>query len=241
MINKILSWSKENYEKLILGVLSILLILTLVSFLTAGDKQKELEDFKKMIQPPASSPVTIEPIQIKNAGSYIKATPKSYYQPISERAVFFPAESKKPVVTTPNMNLECRGISMSGNVLVAILKNSITNAIYNVQEGEQLENFIVISITRDVVILSGEGRQYRLPAPPVVMPFKLTGIMPTETGAKEAMLQNEVTRRTSFVKEGDKVENWDVLNISENAVIISKLDAGKYELKIGGESKRIQE
>jgi type II secretory pathway component PulC len=244
MVNKVLSWSKENYEKLILGLTSILLIMAILSFLMSGNKRKGLEDFGKTIQPPLTPPLTREStIDIENAESYIKENPMSYYQPISDRAVFFPAEVKKPdVVTAPQMSLGCTGIiSTAEGVLVATLKNSRTGNIYNVKEGEQAENFIVVSITRDVVVLSGEGGQHRLKPPVVQMSFKLTGIMPTETGAKEAMLQNEVTKKTYFLKKGDKMENWDVLNISENAVIIFRQDAGKYELKIGGEFQRVQE
>lgn len=244
MSNNIFSWCKENYEKVIFGVLAVLLIVIIMLMLSGINKEKELADFKREIQLPKSSPSTKQDTTVYdiNLESYLNGKPMEYYKPISDRAVFFPVETRKPVITTPNMNLECTGIiSTAGGVFVATLKNSRTGSVYNVKEGDQAENFIVVSITRDVVILSGEGGQHRLNPPIMQMSFKLTGIMPTETGAKEAMLQNEVTKKTYFLKEGDKVDNWDVLNISENAVIIFRQDVGKYELKIGGESKRIQE
>ncbi len=244
MLNDILSWCKENYEKVILGVLAIFLLIVIILMFSGINKQKELANFKIEIQPPQSSSNAVQDtLPDINLDSYISGKPMEYYKQISDRAVFFPIETKKPVVTTPDMNLECLGItSTAGGMLVATLKNSKTNTTYNVRAGEQVENFMVVSVSREVIVLSGsDGNMYSLSPPAITMPFKLTGIMPTDTGSREAMLQNEITRKTYFLKEGDKVENWDVLNISENAVIISKSDAGKYELKIGGESQRIQE
>jgi len=240
MFNNLLLWCRENYEKVILGVLVILLIVTGVVVLSGVNKEKELKSFKVEIQPPVR-PIQYNSIDVPDLDAYIKEKSKIYYQPIEDRDVFSP-EDKKSVVTAPDMNLECIGItSTSTGDLIAALRNKRTNTTYNVKAGEQVESFIVISVSRDVVVISGEGGQYRLKPPTITMPFKLTGILPTETGEKEAMLQNEITRKPYFVKIGDKVENWEVLSISENTVIISKLDAGKYELKTGGESKRIQE
>ncbi len=241
--NNILLWSKENYEKLILGVFVIFLILTGIRMFSGVNKKEELKDFEREIQPPKTSGIQSgEGIYNIDLDAYIKGKSMPYYQPISERAVFFPVEVKGPITPiAPRMSLQCIGIvSKADGVLVATLKNSKTGNLYDVKEGEHAENFIVISISRYVVVLSGEGGQHRLSAPAVQMSFKLTGIMPIESGSKEAMLRNESTKRTYFVKVGDKIENWEVLSISENTVIIFRSDAGKYELKTGGEFKRIQ-
>lgn len=239
MFNSLLLWCKENYEKVILGILVVLLIVTGAIVLSGVNREKELESFKVEVQPPIR-PIRYDPIDIPDLNGYIKEKPKIYYQPIEIRDIFSP--EKKSVVTTPDMNLECIGVtSASTGDLIAALRNRRTNTTYNVKAGEQVENFIVVSVSREVVIISSEERQYRLKPPTITMPFKLTGILPTATGEKEAMLQNEITRKSYFVKIGDKIENWEVLSISENTVIISKSDAGKYELRTGGESKRIQE
>jgi hypothetical protein len=241
IIDKILPWSKDNYEKLILGVLSVLLIVTLMSFLKAANQEEKLAEFRTVTQPPRISPVTHQPINAENIQSHMETKPKSYYQPISERAVFFPKEAK-PVIVAPDMDLECVNVtSAATGAFVATLRNRKTNATYNAQEGEQVENFTVISVSRELVVLSGEGRQHRLPVPLAVMPFRLTGIMPLN-GGFEAMLQSETTKQTHFAEAGKKgIEGWEVLSISENTVIIYKSDVGKYELRIGSEPKRIQE
>ncbi|MDD5454782.1 MAG: hypothetical protein PHW62_04720 [Candidatus Ratteibacteria bacterium] len=240
MVNNILLWCKENCEKLIFGVLAILLVITIVGLLLGKDVKKELENFTQEMQPPKKPVVQpIDSIYTINLDPYLKEKPIEYYQPIADRNVFFPYE-KKTITVIPDMNLECTGvISNPDGTFSAVLRNTMTNITYNVMEGQQIEKFLVVSISRDVVVLSGEGRTYRLNPPPVMMPFKLTGIMPTDTGL-EAMLYNETAKKTYFLKVGDKVEDWDVLNISENAVIISKSGFGKYELKSGGESNRIQ-
>ena len=195
--NNILLWSKENYEKLILSVFVIFLILTGIQMFSGVNKEKELEGFEREIQPPKTSGVQSGGgIYNIDLGAYIKGKSMSYYQPISERAVFFPVEVKGPITSiAPRMSLQCVGIvSKTDGVLVATLKNSRTGTLYKVKEGEQAENFIVISITRSVIILSGEGGQHRLSAPAVQMSFKLTGIMPIEPGSKEAMLQMKAQR-----------------------------------------------
>ncbi|MFH1548814.1 MAG: hypothetical protein ABID32_05870, partial [Candidatus Omnitrophota bacterium] len=55
--NNILLWSKENYEKLILGVFVIFLILTGIRMFSGVNKKEELKDFEREIQPPKTSDI----------------------------------------------------------------------------------------------------------------------------------------------------------------------------------------
>ena len=242
MLNNIFPWVKRNYEKLILGILLVLLIMTGLRLFLGGAMKKELEAFKKEIALPPTPPVKMPSVYGENLESYLVERPLSYYQPISDRAIFFPVPEKPVGPSQPEMNLECTGVSSTEEegVFIATLRNYQTGKIYKARVGEQVEDLTVVSINRDVVVLSKEDKQYRLKPPTVPMSFKLTGIMPTETGS-EAMLQNANTKKTYFVKKGDKVEDWEVLSISQDTVIISRPDAGKYELKSGGEFQRIQE
>ena len=240
-MSKILLWIKGNYEKLILGIFLILLIIMGLRLSLGVDKNKELEDFANKIKPPKTSTMKLESLDSKDWESYLTKKSFSYYQLLIDRAVFLPVVTKSQGPSQPQMNLECAGvISDTEGVLSTTLRNPQTGKTYKVKVGEQAENLAVVSITRDVVIISDGTKQYRLNPPTVTMPFKLTGIMPTETGS-QAMLQSDTTKKTSFVNAGDEVEGWKVLSIDENKVIISRPDSGKYELAIGGEFQRIKE
>ena len=239
MVNNIFPWVKGNYEKSILGILLVLLIITSSYFLGSVDKGKELRDFGEKIKPSQTSTVKMDPIYDKDLGSYLIKKLFSYYQPLIDRAVFFSVAIKSTGPSIPEMNFECTEvISTEEGIFTATFKNSRTGKIYKAKVGEQVENLKVVSINWDAVILSGEDKQYTLNPPAVLMPFKLTGTM--EMGS-QAMLQNDSTKKTYFVKAGDEVERWKVLSISENAVIISRPDSGKYELRIGGELTRIKD
>lgn len=241
MFNNILSWVKENYEKSILYILLVFLTIIGLRLFFGGDKEKELQTFEHRIKPTRTSSAKLEPIHEKNLEAYLIGNPFSYYEPISDRAVFFPVEIKKPgMPSAPKMNLVCAEVISTAEDLSATLRNSQTGKIYKVKVGEEIENLTVVTIDRDGVVLSKEGKQYTLKPPEVTMSFKLTGIMPTEIGF-EAMLQDTSTNKTYFVKKNDEVENWKVLSISQDIVIIFRSDAGKYELKMGGGLRRIKD
>ena len=241
MFNNILSWVKGNYEKLILYILLVFLIMVGLRLFIGWDREKELQTFENRIKLSQTSPVKLEPIYEKNLEVYLIEKPFSYYQPLIDRAVFFPVEIKKPSMpSAPEMNLVCTEVVSTAGGLSATLRNSQTGKIYKVKVEEQIENLTVVAINRDGVVLSREGKQYTLKPPEVTIPFKLTGIMPTEMGF-EAMLQNTRTNKTYFVKKNDEVENWKVLSISEDVVIIFRPDAGNYELRMGGELRRIND
>jgi hypothetical protein len=243
MLNIILSWVKENYEKLILYVVSFLFIIAGSRLFFGGDREKELQSFADKIKPSQKITVELEPpIYEENLGAYLIGKPFSYYKPLYDRAVFFPLETmeeEKP--SPPEMNLKCTEIlSAGGGIFTATLEDSKTNKIYKVRVRDQVEDFTVVAVSRDGVTLSGQGKQYTLKPPVVTMPFKLTGIMPV-AGGLEVMLQNTLTRQSRIMGKGGTWNNWEILNITENTVIISREDAGKYELKIGGEFKRIED
>lgn len=233
MSNNILLWIKGNYEKLILGILVILLIMISLRLFSRVDIEKELQGYEVKIKPPKTPSTQLESIyDDKDLERYLAVKPFEQYQSLADRAMFFPVETKSPSIpSAPEMNLECTGvISDTNGILTATFKNPQTGKTYKAKETEKIENWTVVSITRDIVVLSGNDKQYRLNPPTVTMPFKLTGIMPLETGF-QAMLQSESTKKTYFVNVGDEAENWKVLSIDEKKVIISKSDAGKYELQ----------
>lgn len=243
MLNIILSWIKENYEKVILGALSVLLIIVSLRLFFGGNTDKQIEDFKNEVRPVKTAKVDLEPIYDKNLEVSLIEKPYSYYEPINDRAVFFPIETaKEEEPLPPEMNFECTEIISSGvGFFTAVLKNTETGISHNVRSGDRVGEFSVRNITRDgVILVEGQGNSYTLKPPAVVMPLKLTGIMPAGEEL-EAMLQNTQTNKTYFVKEGGKAGDWEVLSIDENTVIIFRKDAGKYELKIGGQSQRIED
>ena len=241
MSNKLLVWIKENYEKLVLGLLLVILIITAVRLFSGVDRNKAIEDFKIKIQPTGGTTLNPPPPYEPNFGTYLIKKDFSQYQPLIDKNMFFPTDVKKSGSATSQMNLGCTGVvSDAEGILTATFGNSQTGNTYKAKVGDKVENFTVVSITRDVVILSDEVKQYRLIPSIVTMPFKLTGIMPIETGF-QAMLQNDSTKKTYFASAGDEVEGWKILSINENKVIISRSDSGKYELKSGGESQRIKE
>lgn len=240
MANNILSWIKGNYEKVILGFLILLLIIMSLRLFIGEDFEKELADFKKGIQPPAR-PIELPPVYNLSLENYLVERTLSQYQPLTERDMFFPVEIKKPTgPSIPDMNLECIGVVSEGGIFLATFKDSQTGKIYKAKEGARIENWTVIAIDRNMVILSGNDKQYRLKPPPIIMPFKLTGIMPVESYF-EAMLQNTQTGQSRILAEGAEWNEWKVLSIDANKVIIFRPDSGKYELKRGAEPQRIEE
>ena len=50
----------------------------------------------------------------------------------------------------------------------------------------------------------------------------------------EAMLKNEKSGATYFVREGMEVEGWKVEKITPSGVILYRPGKPKYELKVGG-------
>ena len=159
MITKIVSWIKSNYEKVVFLAFALLLVVVASRLFFGSNKEEELQSFANEIKPPAEKPLKIEPIYNKDLGAYLAGNSFSYYEPIQDRAVFFPPAPKKVVVELPTeMNLKCTRIISAGGIFTAVLRDEKTGTDYTVKIGSRVEDFMVESINRDGVILSGQNK-----------------------------------------------------------------------------------
>lgn len=239
MFENVLLWIKNNYEKLILYCLLALWLIIGINLLLGWDKQEELNAFEERLKPPprGDGKVISRSIYNRNLEGYLMGRPFSYYEPLYTRNPFFPLkplEIKKEKPKQIEMNLECIEITASPQGLVATLKNTNTEKVYKAKEGEEVEGWMIVDISKNSLTLERENERHFLSPPTPEMNFKLTGTAVFPDEGHKAFLRNIKTGATYIVGEGDVVEGWKILEIGPDSIKIFREGAPKYELKIGG-------